>query len=218
MTTKRVILLAETNYLLDVVLERHKDCAYLFELAANEEVLLVIPECAFCEAAAKLREIEAQYVKWFDQAKFALKGVRGLALPPAKEIQIQAALDEAVQATRAMVQAGHALLIRTQFVADEIPLTPEILVASHLRRISRLPPLDVKDLELYESILAFARLNRSPDAAMVFLQRDALHFDNPEVKAELAALDVEIYFSAGEAVRRIRELLGKYVVGNCAKV
>jgi hypothetical protein len=44
---------------------------------------------------------------------------------------------------------------------------------------------------------------------MVFLQRDALHFDNPEVKAELAALDVEIYFSAGEAVRRIRELLGK---------
>lgn len=74
-----------------------------------------------------------------------------------------------------------------------------------------LPPLDVKDIELYESILAFARLNRSPDAVMVFLQRDALHFDNPEIKAELAALDVEIYFSAGEAVRRIRELLGKTV-------
>ncbi len=138
MTTKKVILLAETNYLLDVVLERHGDCAYLFELAANKEIMLAIPECAFCEATAKLRLISAQYVGWFEQAKLALKGVRGSALPPAKEIQIRAALDEAVQATQAMVQAGHALLIRTQFVADEIPLTPEILVASHLRRISRL--------------------------------------------------------------------------------
>lgn len=65
MTTKRVILLAETNYLLDVVLERHKNCAYLFELAANKEIILAIPECAFCEAAAKLRDIEAQYEDWF---------------------------------------------------------------------------------------------------------------------------------------------------------
>jgi len=209
--TKKVILLAETNYLLDVALERRRDCAYLFNLAANKEILLAIPECAFCEAAAKLRHIEAQYVERFEQAKLALKGVRGSALPPARGIQIQAALDEAVQATREMTQSGQALLIRAQFVADEIPLTPEILVASYLRRISRLPPLDVKDIELYESILAFARLNRSLDAVMVFLQRDALHFDNPAVKAELAALDVEIYFSAGETVRRIRELLGKTV-------
>ena len=59
MTTKKVILLAETNYLLDVVLERHGDCAYLFERAANKEIMLAIPECAFCEATAKLRLISA---------------------------------------------------------------------------------------------------------------------------------------------------------------
>jgi hypothetical protein len=64
-------------------------------------------------------------------------------------------------------------------------------------------------LEIYESILAFARLNQSPDVAMVFLERDVTHFDVPEVKSELAAVGVEIYFMAGEAVKRIRELLGK---------
>ncbi len=44
---------------------------------------------------------------------------------------------------------------------------------------------------------------------MIFLERDAAHFDVPEIKAELAAVDVEIYFSAGEVVKRVRELLNK---------
>jgi hypothetical protein len=64
-------------------------------------------------------------------------------------------------------------------------------------------------LEIYESILAFARLNRSPRLAIIFLERDAAHFDLPEIKTELADVDVEIYFSAGETVRRVREFLGK---------
>jgi hypothetical protein len=96
-----------------------------------------------------------------------------------------------------------------QAVALPIAFTPNIDAAAKLRRVRGRPPHDIKDLEIYESILAFARLNQSPDVAMVFLERDVTHFDVPEVKSELAAVGVEIYFMAGEAVKRIRELLGK---------
>ncbi len=58
-------------------------------------------------------------------------------------------------------------------------------------------------------ILAFARANRNPRFTFVFLQHDAAHFDLPELRAELAAHAVEIYFTAGEATQRVRGLLGK---------
>lgn len=71
--------------------------------------------------------------------------------------------------------------------AEVIPFTPEIHAASHLRRV--------------------ARLDRSPQFAIIFLERDAAHFDLPEIKTELAAAGVEVYFTAGETVHRMRELL-----------
>jgi len=44
---------------------------------------------------------------------------------------------------------------------------------------------------------------------MIFLERDKAHFDVSEVKSELADVGVEIYFSAGDVVKHVRELLGK---------
>lgn len=60
---KKVILLAETNFLRDIVFERHKDCAYLGALAMKRVIRLAIPQYAFAEATAKLKDIERAYVQ-----------------------------------------------------------------------------------------------------------------------------------------------------------
>ena len=60
---------------------------------------------------------------------------------------------------------------------------------------------------MYESLLHFARLNQTSDAAMLFLTRDKADFDFPYIREELAALSVELLFSAGDCTRRIRELV-----------
>lgn len=46
---KRVMLLAETNYVLDVCLTRHHDCQYLLQLAGDSEIELVVPDYALAE-------------------------------------------------------------------------------------------------------------------------------------------------------------------------
>jgi hypothetical protein len=63
---------------------------------------------------------------------------------------------------------ARSLLDDLQRIATRIPFTGEILAAARLRKARRAPPKDVKDLEIYESILAFARLNQSLDVAFIF--------------------------------------------------
>ncbi|HIE28857.1 TPA: hypothetical protein EYP66_16400 [Candidatus Poribacteria bacterium] len=50
--------------------------------------------------------------------------------------------------------------------------------------------------------------NQAPDLKMLFLTRDKTDFDFPYIRSELAFLSIELFFSAGECIRRIRELLG----------
>jgi hypothetical protein len=50
---RKVLLISESNFLLDVAFERRKDCLYLRDLAVAEELQLVIPEYAFAEVEAK---------------------------------------------------------------------------------------------------------------------------------------------------------------------
>jgi hypothetical protein len=209
MNPKKVFLLAESNYLLDIVFERSPDCSYLHRLACAKEITLVIPQQAFAEGKAKLHDIERRRLRQFEASRLELRNISETVLPTGRRQAILAALDEATAAIKGATQQGRLGFTSVQSIAAEIPLTPEILVASHLRRTAHEPPLDVRDVEIYESILAFARGMKEPEIALIFLQRDAAHFDNPEIKAELAKEDVKIYFSAGEAVRRVRELLGK---------
>lgn len=44
---------------------------------------------------------------------------------------------------------------------------------------------------------------------MLFLTRDQNDFNYPYIHEELSSLSVELFFSAGECIRRIRDLLRK---------
>lgn len=92
-------------------------------------------------------------------------------------------------------------------LATTIPLASEILVRVKLREAKQIPPFKNPDICIYESILKFAAENQGREFNFVFLNRDRKDFDYPQIHAELQALDVELFFSAGDCVRRIRELL-----------
>lgn len=198
----KVMFLSESNYALDICYTRHRDCLYLFRLALDGEIELIIPEYALAEVEAKLKQKETEWINTITAAQAVSRELSSNALR-------EQILADMIEEIRQMIVEAIGALNELRRVATRIPFTGDILAASRLRRARRAPPHDVKDLEIYESILAFARLNKDTGLKMVFLERDAAHFNISEIKAELAAVGVEIYFSAGEAVRRVRELLGK---------
>ncbi|MCP4401693.1 MAG: hypothetical protein GY801_30885 [bacterium] len=92
-----------------------------------------------------------------------------------------------------------------------IPFSAEISASAELRRLRQLAPFKSSDERIYESILHFARENQAPDVTMLFLTRDRSDFDHPYLHDELSELSVELLFSAGDCIRRIRERVGERV-------
>jgi len=88
-----------------------------------------------------------------------------------------------------------------------IPSSGEIAARSELRAVRQLAPFKPADRTIYESILHFVRANQTPDTRKLFLTRDKTDFGLPSIREELAALSVELFFSAGDCIRRIREFL-----------
>jgi len=67
-------------------------------------------------------------------------------------------------------------------------------------------PFKQTDRKIYESILIFARANQNPSLKMLFLTRDKSDFDFPYIREELVSTGVELFLSAGECIKRIREI------------
>jgi hypothetical protein len=155
------MLIAESNYVLDVCLTRYHDCQYLLQLAGDGEIELVVPDYALAEVEAKFKALELERIGTIQAAQAVLRTL----LPDAERERIFAETLETVQ--RMFVNA-RSFLDDLQRIATRIPFTGEILAAARLRKARRAPPKDVKDLEIYESILAFARLNQSLDVAFIF--------------------------------------------------
>jgi len=206
---KKVLLISESNFLLDAAFERHKDCLYLRDLAVAEELQLVIPEYAFAEVEAKLASFEVYWLNMFEKAKAVLEELPASRRQREAHTQRLNTFDDCIALISDSLQEARDGINALYAVTLQIAFTPEIDIAARLRRVRGRPPHDVKDLEIYESILYFARQNQASNLNMIFLERDKAHFDVPEVKAELADVGVEIYFSAADVVKHVRELLGK---------
>jgi hypothetical protein len=88
-----------------------------------------------------------------------------------------------------------------------IPFTADIALRAELRGLRQLAPFKRNDQIIYESILLFARENQTSNLKMLFLTRDKTDFDFPYIHKELSSLSVELFFSAGDCIRYLRELL-----------
>ena len=203
---KKVMLLGETNFLLDFAFKQDANCEYLVELADKQQVQMAIPEYAFAEAEGAGVQKLLNRLRTLEPALYALRQFSRSAYHDLDDLirGIEQLMDS-VKTTEIPLVVEKISNFRQ--LATIIPLTPEILVQAKLREAKQIPPFKKSDIRIYETVLKFAAENQGSEFNFMFLTRDRKDFDHPHVHAELQALSVELFFSAGDCVRRIRELL-----------
>ncbi len=201
-----ILLITETNFILDITFEQSQQCERLLPLVKEYRIPLVIPEYAVAEAEGN---ISNTLQKRFDAIDSAISALKQSARSAYQEVR---PLIEQLEAFKVQSEHVERPLLHTKITVVEehasiIPFTPEIAVRAELRGLRQLPPFKSSDRCIYESILHFARENHAPDITMLLLTRDRNDFDYPSIHQELSAYSVELRFSAGDCIKRLRELV-----------
>lgn len=201
-----IFLLTETNFLLDIIFEQSQECDRLFLLTREHAIPVVIPEYSFAEAEGNIAKTLQLRLTGLDTAISILKQSARSAYHDV------AALIGQLRQFKAHSEAEerpflHDRLTKLEENVSVIPFTADIVVRAELRDLRQLAPFKPSDRRIYESLLYFIATNHTPDTSTIFLTRDQADFDFPYIREELIALGVELFFSAGECIRRIREIL-----------
>jgi hypothetical protein len=203
---QNIFLLTETNFILDLSFQQAPDCERLFLLAQEHDIELVIPEYSFAEAEGNLTTTLRKRCATLEAAISVLRQADRSAYQDLARL-IQELEQVKVQAFTQEQPILHARIQYLTKSASVIPFSAEIGVQAELRGLRRLAPWKPTDRNVYESMLHFVRENQSSEVRMLFLTRDRADFDVPSLHDELAALSVELLFSAGDGIRRIREII-----------
>lgn len=207
-TSNQIILIAETNFLLDVVLEQDTNCEYLMTLANEQQRLrLVIPEVSFAEAEGTMVEMIQNRLNTLEPALRTLRQFSRSAYHNLEELIID--LEQFIS----FVSTTEIPTLQTRMneihkVVDIVPFTAEAFMNAELRALKGIAPFKQNDRRIYESIILLAKANQNTNIIMLFLTRDKNDFDFSYICDELKTLGVELFFSAGECNRRIRQVLG----------
>jgi hypothetical protein len=203
---KSISLIAETNFVLDIAFEQPEECNRLLDFIRNNGVSLVIPEYAFAEAEGSISTKLQNRMDAIDLALTALKQASRSTYNTLDNFIVQ--LD---QYKNEIEQTEFNLVLEIKRELEKnstlIPFTPESMVKAELRRLRDVAPFKQTDRIIYESIIEFAKLNKDSNIQMLFLTRDKNDFDFPFIREELAFLNIEIFFSAGDCIKRFMELI-----------
>lgn len=202
-----ILLLTETNFILDITFEQSQQCERLLAFAQEQGFPVIIPEYAVAEAEGNIGNTLQKRIDVIDAAISILKQS---ARSVYQEVTILINQLEAFKGRSETEERPilHQKIAEIQENASLIPFTSEIAARAELRSLRQLPPFKISDQKIYESILHFARENQAPDLTMLFLTHDQTDFDYPYIHEELSSLSVELFFSAGDCIRRMRELGG----------
>ena len=201
-----ILLITETNFILDIAFEQSEQAERLLTLIQQQNILLVIPEYAFAEAEGNIKNTIQKRIAIVEETIAVLRQA---------DRSTYHDLDELITRLRQFQESSqmqefpflHSKMKTLSENAFIIPFTAEISARAELRDLRRPAPQKPTDRRILESVLSFAQTNRSSDLIMLFLTFDKEDFDVFSIRDELAAVDVELFFSAGECVKRIRELL-----------
>ncbi len=203
---KTVLLLSETNFILDLTFEQAPECERLLLLSREQGIRLVIPEYSFAEAEGNITMTMQKRCGTIDTAISVLRQA-GRSAYRNVTMLIQELEQFNVHSFTQEQPTLHTSVYHLMKNTSVIPFSAEIAARAELRGLRQLAPFKPSDRNIYESLLHFARMNQPPDVAMLFLTRDKADFDLPYIHKELADLSVELLFSAGDCIRRIRELV-----------
>ena len=203
---KSIALIAETNFVLDIAFEQSDECSRLLDFIHKNNISLVIPEYAFAEAEGSILDKLRNRLAAIDLALTALRQASRSAYSTLADfiIQLEQYKNEIERTELHLVQERKRELEKNSTL---IPFTPELMVKAELRRLKDVAPFKQTDRVIYESILEFAKLNKDSNIQMIFLTRDKNDFNFTFIREELASLNIELFYSAGDCIKRFMELI-----------
>ncbi len=199
-------VIVETNFILDITFEQSEQADRLLTLVLEHAIPIVAPEYAFAEARGNtVRTIEMRVTTTETMIKVLRQSDRSAYQRNIGNLiaALEQFRDESI-ATELPVLQSKINALTEQIV--QIPFNNEIATRAELRELGQYPPEKPTDKRVYESILMFAREN--PGIKMLFLTMDRSDFNIDFIRDELAHHGIEIFFSSGDCIRRIREILG----------
>ena len=201
-----IILITETNFILDIAFEQSEQAEQLLTLIQQQNIVLVIPEYAFAEAEGNIKSTIRKRNAIVEQTIAVLRQADRSAYQDLDELitRLQQFQESSQIQEFPFLHSKIKSLSENSFI---IPFTADISVKAELRDLKYLAPQKSADRRILESVLFFAQTNRGPDFFMLFLTFDKEDFNVPSIRDELAAVNVELFFSAGECIKRIKELL-----------
>ncbi|MFQ6055845.1 MAG: PIN domain-containing protein [Methanosarcinales archaeon] len=203
---KKILLIAETNFIVSNVLEGDLTCGYLLLLAENEEIELAIPDYSFCEADGTIQKRLTGYITRFERMSSELKDVRGSSY-----IQFCNKIRQDLKDLKQKVIVDQDLYEQKindiKNTVTVIPSNYEIFNRARFRYISSKPPYKLSDCEIYEAIKDFVKqigqIGQIDYESIIFYTADKEDFDHPKIHNELQEIGVKICFKSGEVVRKI---------------
>ena len=204
-----VLLVAETNWLENIVLAQDSTSAYLMRLSRTEKIDIAVPEYSFYEADGSLnRKIikraekiddalsllgqiaqTEHYAELCERGRDILKELKQLTLDDRTEIKM--VLDE----IESMVKI--------------IPYTSDVSTRAEIMFESSIPPFKEGDCRIYASILTFLEHIKEKYDLIMFYTEDKEDFDHLEICEGMRNLGVELVFGSGMCVEKIAKLSTK---------
>ncbi|MFQ6072916.1 MAG: PIN domain-containing protein [Methanosarcinales archaeon] len=204
-TKPKVLVICETNFIYSNGFRRDRNCVYLLDLSKTGKIELAIPEFSFYEIKHAVNQT-------FKKRSGELYRVYSFLNELIKSEQHASTFSEVKEKFKQLELDSPSEKLGVLNSAEEIkslcipiPYDLNIFYKAHLRSIADMPPHKDNDRRIYESILEFVNREKNSYDLKLFYTADREDFDHPELHEELGKIEVELYFSSGKVLERLRE-------------
>jgi len=201
----RVLLIAETNWLENLVLAQDPASVYLMGLARTGEIEIAVSEYSFHEADGSLNRKHNKRAYKVDEALSLLGQIS--QTEHHRELCengriILKDLKKSMSNDRSEIKR---VLDKIKSMVRVIPYTSDASTRAEMVFESASPLFKESDCRIYASILMFVEYIREAYDPIMFYTEDREDFDHPEIHDEFGDLGVEMMFESGMCVKRVRD-------------
>lgn len=199
----RVLLIAETNWLENIVLAQDSASVYLARLARSGEIKIAVPEYSFYEADGSLNRKHNKRAYKVDEASSLLGQIS--QTKHHRELcengrAILKDLKKSMSNDRSEIER---VLDKIKSMVRVMPYTSDASARAELILESASPPFKEGDCRIYASILMFVEQIREEYDLIMFYTEDREDFDHPKIHDEFGGLGVEMLFESGLCVKKV---------------
>ena len=198
------LLIAETNWLENIILAQDSVSVYLMELARTGEIEIAVSEYSFHEADGSLNRKHNKRAYKVDEALSLLGQISQTEHHEELCENGRAILKDLKKSMSNDRSEIKRVLDKIKSMVRVIPYTSDASTRAELIFESARPPFKESDCRIYASILMFVEQIREAYDLIMFYTEDKEDFDHHEIHDEFGDHGVEMAFESGLCVKRAR--------------